>query len=136
MSKSGLKRLLVVDDQPNWREFLTELFESNKIEVTTAINYQDGINILNKKSFDLAILDICLDDDLAYNVEGMGLLDYIKKNFTSTKTVILTGFADKNIREKAERITKCDDFFEKAPDGEPLSLDEFSNRVESLIELK
>ena len=77
-----------------------------------------------------------LVDDLAYNIQGMGLLQEAKKLQPAAKAVILTGYPDSAQRDKALNFYKADGYFEKAPEGEPLDIDQFSRIVFSLLDKK
>ena len=51
------EKILVVDDEQGWRELLEDILTKDD-EVETASNLKEAIELLKKKSFDLAIIDI------------------------------------------------------------------------------
>ena len=65
------KRVLIVDDEPDVLESLTELLDMCQIE--TASNFESGRTLLTLKKFDVAVLDIM-------GVKGYDLLELANKN--------------------------------------------------------
>lgn len=65
------KRILIVDDEPDVLDALTELLSDCRI--VTAENFQDAKQLLESEPFDLAILDIM-------GVNGYELIDIANKN--------------------------------------------------------
>ena len=64
------KKLLIVDDEPDVLQVLTELLEMCKID--TATTFQDGKRLLETVDYDCAVLDIM-------GVKGFELLEIAKK---------------------------------------------------------
>jgi DNA-binding NtrC family response regulator len=60
------KTILVVDDEPDVLETVKDVLATS--EVTTVGNFEDALEIINSKSFDLVILDIM-------GVNGFALLE-------------------------------------------------------------
>lgn len=56
-------RLLIVDDDRFLQENLRKLLEREGFEVETAYSGEDGLNLLERKEFDLLILDLGLPGD-------------------------------------------------------------------------
>jgi CheY-like chemotaxis protein len=85
MTKSVLdgKRVLAVDDEPDVLAVLKEEIESHcsNCVVEIATDYNDGVNLLKTKDYDLVILDIM-------GVRGFDLLDIATKK--KLRVVMLT----------------------------------------------
>lgn len=94
MSVSKAGRILVVDDQKNWRELLKILLEKDGFQVTTVESFGECQDTLQRITFDLVILDLRLVDQDTFNVEGLALLHEIRTKSSSTRVVILTGYPD------------------------------------------
>ena len=73
--------ILIVDDQDNWRRALTMLLQQDGYHVISVSSFKEAENILGEKKYDLAILDLRLVDKDVFNIEGVGLLNYIQENF-------------------------------------------------------
>lgn len=93
MSPSTTKRVLIVDDQENWRKALTRLLESN-FEVTATADVKQALLALRESNFAVAILDIRLIDRYVFDVGGLELLETIKTNMKQTRVIILTGYPE------------------------------------------
>lgn len=85
-------KILLVDDEPTFREAYQELFEELGWWVFTADSFEAASNLLNKHYFHAATLDVRLVDDEEHNEQGMHLLDRIFKSQEPTGAVIITGF--------------------------------------------
>ena len=93
------KAILIADDSSIIRDFVKEIF-SNQYEVLMAKDGQEVINIISADSKRIAAL--LLDLNMP-NVDGFGVLDYLKENnlFTVVPTSIISGASDKESIEKA-----------------------------------
>lgn len=83
------KRILIVDDEHDLRNLLSQVVSGAGYDVTLAEDGAEAINILESHRFDLALLDIQMP-----NANGIEVLKFIRKNSPSTRAVMLTGYAD------------------------------------------
>ena len=116
MKKSDFK-ILVVDDEADWRTTNKKTLEREGYAVTTAGSGQEAIRLAAKEKFHLAFLDITMPD-----MDGLTLLKALKGMAPSLQVVMLTGYAtiDRAGIAQAEGIV---DFLEKiADDPEEKSL--------------
>jgi len=88
---SGMKkhRLLIVDDESDLRELLSEVLISEGYEIVTASDGAEAIGILEREKFDAALLDILMP-----NENGFTVLKHISEHHPSTKSIMLTGHSD------------------------------------------
>jgi DNA-binding NtrC family response regulator len=94
MSPNNAGRIMIVDDQKNWRELLRILLEKEGFLVTTVESFGECQDAFQQDAFDVVILDVRLIDQDTFNVEGLALLHEIRAKSPSTKAVILTGYPD------------------------------------------
>ena len=134
MKNTQPKRILVVDDQPNWRELLTEVLGGKGYQVKAVECAEEAKAFLNNQYVDLAILDMRLIDDQTGNLEGMRLLREVKALHPTMKAVILTGYSEEKQKIKALDYYKADGYFEKAPGGQPIEIDNFAKAIVDLLE--
>ena len=82
-----MKKLLIVDDEPNIVMSLEYTFKKENYEVFIARDGAEAIEIIDKKIPDLIVLDIMMP-----NVDGYQVLKYIKssKNLQNMKVVFLS----------------------------------------------
>ncbi|MBI4811376.1 MAG: response regulator [Ignavibacteriales bacterium] len=102
--------ILVVDDEEALRTVLGSELMNAGYEVATASDGDEAISVVQKKKFDLVLLDIKMP-----KVDGFEVLKFIKKNLPVIKVIMLTGFADlKNAIESKKH--GAEDFVSKPYD--------------------
>lgn len=132
MTNKRTGTILVVDDHSNWRDLLSTLLESDGHRIITASNVEEARVQLRDNDFDIAVLDMRLVDDV-FDVGGMLLLREAKRLRPSMKAIILTGFPDPEQCTKAIEFYGADGYYEKAPDGRPFDIDQFSKMIIELL---
>ena len=95
----GEKRVLVVDDETTFLMAIRKILDGPELCVDTAENYNDAIELINERNFNFVITDIRLTNVI--NTEGLDILKYIKEHRPETKVIILTGYGNTEIMEKA-----------------------------------
>jgi CheY-like chemotaxis protein len=123
--------VLVVDDQENWRSVLRFLLEKEGLYVSEAKNSEEAKDKLAHKNFDLALLDVKLEDDQVFNVEGLDLLNYIKINYPNIKVIVLTGYPKSIGNKKPEQ---ADEFILKAAKDSNFKED-FQKKIKTLLQI-
>jgi two-component system KDP operon response regulator KdpE len=78
---------LVVDDEQNVREFISEALERVGHTTTQAKNGEEALDILRDQFFDLAVLDL----NLGGKTNGLRVLEAIRWRWPETAAIILTG---------------------------------------------
>ncbi len=85
--------ILVVDDLPDWRVTLRGLLTDEGYAVQVAGSSQEALALLAENHFDVAVLDVRLDETDEENKEGLDYLAVeIKKNWPEVKRIIITGY--------------------------------------------
>ena len=103
--EGGGQHILLVDAQANWRWILRKILEDKGYQISEAESLEEAKTVLLSSSFDLAILEIRLDEAKIYNVQGLELLQHIKKAYPALKTIILSGYPESIKRPiEADRI--------------------------------
>ena len=91
-------RLLLVDDEEGYVNVLSKRMSRRNIEVTAALSGSEGIQRLRKDEFDVAILDLKMED-----MDGMEVLKIFKKMDPDMPVIMLTGHgSEKAAREGLE----------------------------------
>jgi CheY-like chemotaxis protein len=85
-------RILVVDDLSDWRKTLGGLLEDAGYKVQVAGSSAAALALLRSGHFDLALLDMRLDESDEDNREGLSLADEIRQRWPAVKVVIITGY--------------------------------------------
>jgi two-component system response regulator PilR (NtrC family) len=81
------KRILVVDDDDDLRDVITEFLKMRNFVVVQAENGEDALEILTKVPIDLALLDVRMP-----KMDGLKLLKTIKKARLTFPVIMMTGF--------------------------------------------
>ncbi len=84
-------KLLIVDDEVNMLESLSEVLRNKGYLVATARNGLEALERLKEKYFNIAIADLKMPE-----MGGMELLEVMKERYPQTPVVMLTGYATIN----------------------------------------
>jgi CheY-like chemotaxis protein len=87
-------RILVVDDQPDWRKTLSGLLLDEGYETRLASTRHEALQVASSEQFDVALLDVRLDEADEGNREGLMLMHQLIRMDPAISVIILTGFAD------------------------------------------
>lgn len=91
-------RLLLVDDEEGYVKVLSKRMARRNMEVMTALSGAEGIQRLRKQDFDVAILDLKMED-----MDGIEVLRVFKKMVPDLPVIMLTGHGtEKAAREGLE----------------------------------
>ena len=93
--------ILVVEDNPDWRMTLKGILTEAGFGVDSVPSKQDALSSLLTKNYDIALLDIRLDDSDENNDEGLLLAEEINRRWPKIKIVIATGFANQEYLKRA-----------------------------------
>jgi DNA-binding NtrC family response regulator len=105
------KRILVVDDVPDWRTTLQAILK-NEYEVKTVDSYQAAMEVVRERSAELVIVDLRLSPTDEEDRQGMELLKQLAEH--RINAIVLTGYPEKQLREEAEEKYKTFDFIDKS----------------------
>jgi DNA-binding NtrC family response regulator len=97
-------RVLVVDDDPELRDFLREHLEEHGCAISTAPDGQAGWQILRSQGFDVALVDLVMP-----RLDGLDLLRRLKEEEEGgPEVIILTGHAELDTAVEALKLGACD----------------------------
>lgn len=100
-------QVLFLEDEPTIREVLTEYMKMSGYEVTEAARGDHAIALLQKKEFDIAVLDIMVP-----GVDGFEVLQYIQEHAPQTAAIMLTALEDEKTQVQAFNLY-ADDYIIK-----------------------
>ncbi len=93
--------ILVVDDLDDWRKTLSGLLREEGYKVDVAVSFKKAVTLLRSQKFDLAILDVRLDETDENNTQGLDLAAEIKRRWRGVKIIIITGYDNPDIVKRA-----------------------------------
>ena len=86
-------RALVVDDDNSWQQILSEILSDCGLEVDVASSVDEAALILKSQPHRLAVVDLSLSPNDHNNVDGLRVLDSIRRLDPNCRAILLTGFA-------------------------------------------
>ncbi len=86
-----MKKILIVDDEKDIRFILEEILSENKYSVVTIGTIKEAEDYINQNTFDLALLDVLLDER---SRDGLYLLNLIKKKNKDLPVIMMSGHAN------------------------------------------
>jgi DNA-binding NtrC family response regulator len=85
-TSTDLIKVLLVDDEEGYVSILSKRLSRRSFEVTTAGGGAEGIQALRKQDFDVAVLDLKMED-----MDGIEVLKVFKKMLPGMAVIMLTG---------------------------------------------
>lgn len=108
------KIILVVDDIKDWQKTLTGLLVDEGYRVVAVGDRQSTLEVVKTNQFDLAVIDVRLDESDETNTMGLSLAEEIKSVQVGLPVIIITGYETRDAVERA---------FKRDETGEPLAVD-------------
>ena len=109
------EKVLLVDDEKEFLEIMSERMKARDMDVTTATSAQQALEIIENESFDAIILDFMMP-----GMDGMDALKAIKAKKPESQIILLTGYATVEKGVEAMKVGATD-FIEKPADLEVLA---------------
>ena len=119
-----MKKILIVDDEPNILMALEYTLKKNNFEVFIARDGEEAIHIAKEKKPDVLVLDIMMP-----KVDGFEVLEYVKSNsdLQETKVIFLSA------KNKEKDIQKGIDKGANAYLTKPFSMKKLIQEIENQI---
>ncbi|MGZ5244591.1 MAG: response regulator, partial [Bacteroidia bacterium] len=116
ISKKSSRSLLIIEEDKKNADALANYFREHNIHATAALSGNEGIQLLKAKSFDGVILDISVNEKMAFNVldqikmiagyETLPVIVYTGHNITSEEEDKINKYAATSIVKKANTYEK------------------------------
>ncbi|HOW27142.1 MAG TPA: response regulator transcription factor [Elusimicrobiota bacterium] len=105
------EKILIVDDDPEIRDFLEQVFRKEGFQVQTAETGERGLDMIHAQLFDLLILDLNLP-----GLGGMTLCEILKQDPSTAELPVIMLTANTASRTKVQGLeTGADDYVTKPP---------------------
>ena len=113
------RKLLIVEDDPDLRNQLCWCFDG--YETLTAADRESALNLLQRHSPPIVLLDLGLPPDPANASEGLKALEQMKALEPDTKVIVVTGNDERKNALQAVAMGAYD-FYQKPVDADVLRL--------------
>lgn len=90
-----MTKVLVIDDELIIRISCERALTSGGYEAKSASSGKEGIEILDKESFDLVLLDLKMPD-----MDGFEVMKLVRHKWPDTKVIIITGYGTEQTAEQ------------------------------------
>jgi sigma-B regulation protein RsbU (phosphoserine phosphatase) len=106
--KTGLQKVLVVDDQPDVREALRLLLKGAGYAIETAESPNDALAAAAYRDHDLIVVDMNYTWDTTSGEEGLRLLDHLRAQRRDVPIIAMTGWSTIELAVEAMHHGACD----------------------------
>jgi len=113
-----IKKALIVEDNPINMELVLEILTSNGISVDQAVNGEEAIEMVEKETYGLVLMDIELP-----GIDGVDATKIIKSRHKNLPILALTSYAMKGDRERF-LAAGFDDYISK-----PIDVNSFIEKI-------
>ena len=93
------RKILIVDDEPDFLEIMSARLEADDYEVTTAANGEAALNYVKNDKPDAVLLDILMP-----GIDGLEVLKRIRKMDESLPVYIITAFSTDERFKEANKL--------------------------------
>ncbi|MFO7751908.1 MAG: endopeptidase La [Desulfobacteraceae bacterium] len=125
MKLSDRKRILVVDDEKVTCRNLEHVLQKEDYIVESVSDGNDALSILGAKTYDLVVTDLKME-----GVDGMTILEKVRRDCPSTEVIIITGYA--TVSNATDAMRKGSYHFL----AKPLKLDQVRQTVKKALSVK
>ena len=99
----GRVRLLLIDDEKDFVNILSKRIKRRKIDVTEAFSGAEAIQALRGQEFDVAVLDLKMED-----MDGIEVLKMLKIMAPKLAVIMLTGHGSAEAAEQGIKLGAFD----------------------------
>jgi len=103
-------RVLLVDDEKQFLELLSERLEVRGLKVNSVTSGEEALALVEERNFDVIVVDLAMP-----GIDGLETLKLLKKQDPDLEIIILTGHGTVHSGIKAMKLG-AEDFLEKPVD--------------------
>jgi len=117
-----MARILVVDDDKDMCQLISEILQEESCEVNISYNGEDALSKIKENSYDLVILDYKL-----FGISGLGVLEKARQIKPLIKVIMISAFGNDSTKAKARELGAFD-FIDK-----PFDIKRFIQAVQDIL---
>jgi RNA polymerase sigma factor (sigma-70 family) len=88
-----VQRALIIEDDRSWQQIISEILTDCGLEVDIATNLDEAVLQLKTKPHRVAVVDLSLSPNDHNNIDGLRVLDAVRRLDPNCRAILLTGFA-------------------------------------------
>lgn len=88
-----VQRALVIEDDRSWQQIISEILADCGLDVDIATNLEEAVSALKSKPHRVAVVDLSLSPNDHNNIDGLRVLDSVRRLDPNCRSILLTGFA-------------------------------------------
>ena len=88
-----VQRALVIEDDRSWQQIISEILSDCGLEVDLATNLDEAVLALKAQPHRVAVVDLSLSPNDHNNIDGLRVLDAVRRLDPNCRPILLTGFA-------------------------------------------
>ncbi|QQR70079.1 MAG: response regulator [Alphaproteobacteria bacterium] len=88
-----MARILVAEDEPSVRAFITRCLDRAGYQVTTACDGQQALTLLTRNTYDLLLTDIVMPE-----MDGIALALRVARDWPDLRVVMISGYPQERMR--------------------------------------
>ena len=120
-------KVLVVEDNPDWRLTLEGMLSEAALVANSVSSKEEALLALQSNHYDVALLDIRLDESDETNDDGLLLAEEINERWPDVRIIIATGYANQDYVRRAMEP--------KMPNGQRLAVNFIEKSdIDSLVD--
>jgi DNA-binding NtrC family response regulator len=108
-------KVLLIDDEKEFIETLSERMQTRELDVSTATSAAEALGLIGQKNFDAIVVDLMMP-----GMDGIQTLKAIKANHPELQVILLTGHGSLEKGIEAMKLGAMD-FLEKPADIDKLT---------------
>ena len=117
-----MARILVVDDDKDMCQLISEILQEESCEVNISYNGEDALSKIKENSYDLVILDYKL-----FGISGLVVLEKARQIKPLIKVIMISAFGNDSTKAKARELGAFD-FIDK-----PFDIKRFIQAVQDIL---
>ena len=99
----GAPKILIVDDEKEYVDVLTERLDIRGLDVTGALSGEEALSVLGRQPVDVVLLDVMMP-----GMDGIETLVEIRKRHPGISVIMLSGHAQMETAVKGMELGACD----------------------------
>lgn len=103
------KNILIAEDEASLADLMSDILSKNNIHVTVANNGLEALEVLEKKTPDVLILDILMPI-----LDGHGVMKVMEEKQIDCPVIVVTNLSDQMTRSKCKKMKNVKEYFVKS----------------------